>query len=160
MKTLLAIALLSLSLHAHAATLASARAKVDTWLTNQWSTVVSKQAAYYATHNRYWQGLLTCTSTNGIPNFTTAADGDRTQDNLASKPYYQSESISDVFPTFAGTALPCAFQCDQYRGPQGDGYVVTVYVRFNGAIYTRSKSVGPEKWRDAAWAAWAPSTIP
>lgn len=159
MKTILTIALLALSLTTHAATLASTRTAVNNWLTNNWPAVSSKQAAYLTNHGRYWQGLLTCTSTNGIPNFTTAADGSGVMDNLASKPYYQSESISDIFAGFVGIGLPCAFLCDQYDGPLGLGYVVTVFVRFNGTIYTRSHNTGPETWREADWAVWNPGTL-
>lgn len=159
MKTLLTLALLTLSLSAHGATLASARLKVDTWLTNIWPTITSRQATYYAANGRYWQGLLSCTGTNAIPNFTAASDGDAQADNLSSKPHYQAESIADVFPSLSGISLPAAFLCDQYRGPLGDGYVVTVFVRFNGTIYTRSKTVGPETWRDAVWSVWNPSGL-
>jgi len=155
MKILLMLLVFLVCVSAQAATLASARAKVDAWLTNNWSAVTTRQATYLAAHGRYWQGLLTCTDTNGIPNFTTGADGDSIQNNLASKPYYQSESITDIFPEFLGLPLPAAFECTQYVGPFGKGYVVTVWVRFNGTIYTRSKGVGPES-RDAAWAAWVP----
>jgi hypothetical protein len=152
MRTFLAIALLALALPAHAATLVSARAKVDTWLTNNFPLVISKQATYLAAHGRYWQGLLTVSGTNAIPNFTAGADGDAIADNLASKPYYEAESISDIFPTFVGVALPCAFLCDQYDGPLGRGYVVTVFLRFNSVIYVRSHNTGPESWRESAWA--------
>lgn len=160
MRTLLAIALLAVPLSSHAATLASARLKVDTWLTNNFPTVISKQNAYFSIHQRYWQGLLSCTGTNKIPNFTTASDGDATADNLDSKPYYQAESIADFFPAFVGVSLPAAFQCDQYVGPLGAGYTVTVFVRFNGTIYIRSKTIGPEKWRDRDWAVWNPPQLP
>lgn len=154
MKTLFAITLLFGSLASQAATLSSTRAKVDTWLTNNFPAVISKQNAYLAANGRYWQGLLSCSGTNQIPNFTTASDGDAVQDNLSSKPYYEAERISDIFPTFVGLALPAAFQCDQYVGPFGVGYTVTVYVRFNGVIYFRAHTVGPESWRESAWALW------
>lgn len=156
MRTLFTIALLALSLSSQAATLASARLKVDTWLTNNWPMVAGAQDDYYASHGRYWQGLLSCTGTNTIPNFTATSDGDNVQSNLFSKPYYEAESIADIFPKLVGVVLPAAFQCDQYVGPLGAGYTITVWVRFNGTIYTRSKTVGPEKWRDADWAVWNP----
>lgn len=159
MKALIIIALLAVSMLSHAATLASTRLKVDTWLTNNFPVVMAKQDAYYATHQRYWQGLLSCTSTNRIPNFTAAADGDATADNPASKPYYQAESISDFFPAFVGVSLPAAFKCDQYVGPLGAGYTVAVYVRFNGRIFTRSHTVGPERWRESDWSEWIVSPL-
>lgn len=156
MRTLFTIALLLLSLSSQAATLASARLKVDTWLTNQWPTITARQDTYLAGHGRYWQGLLTCTGTNTIPNFTAASDGDNVQGNLESKPHYEAESIADIFPELVGMNLPAAFLCDQYVGPFGAGYTITVWVRFNGVIYTRSKTVGAEKWRDSDWAVWNP----
>lgn len=159
MKAILTV-LLFASVYVQGATLATARLKVDTWLTNIWPTITVRQDAYAANHKgRYWQGLLSCAGTNTIPNFTAASDGDATQDNLASKPYYEAESIADIFPELVGINLPAAFQCDQYVGPLGAGYTVTVWVRFNGVIYTRSKTVGPEKWRDADWARWEPSVL-
>lgn len=160
MKTLFAIALLALSLPSQAATLATTRAKVDTWLTNNWSMVSGAQDDYLASHGRYWQGLLSCAGTNQIPNFTAAADGDTTQSNLESRPYYESESIADIFPKLAGVSLPAAFLCDQYVGPLGVGYTVTLFVRFNGVIYFRAHTVGPEKWRESVWAQWVPFVLP
>lgn len=151
MRTELAILLLAVSLNVQSATLASARLKVDNWLTNTWPTITAKQDTYFANNGRYWQGLLSCTGTNVIPNFTGASDGDAVQDNLASKPYYQAESIADVFPSLVGVSLPAAFECTQYVGPLGKGYVVTVWVRFNGTIYRRSQNRGPETWRSADW---------
>lgn len=160
MARIIALAFLLLScLSSRAATLASTRLKVDTWLTNQWPTVTGRQATYFAANGRYWQGLLSCAGTNAIPNFTGASDGDATADNMDSKPDYEAESIADVFPALVGISLPAAFLCDQYVGPLGAGYVITVFVRFNGTIYTRSKTVGPENWRDSAWAVWNPGTL-
>lgn len=156
MRTLLTIALLLVSLHARAATLASARLKVDTWLTNIWPTITARQDTYFANNGRYWQGLLSCAGTNTIPNFTAASDGDAQADNINSKPHYQAESIADVFPSLAGINLPAAFLCDQYVGSLGAGYVVSVFVRFNGTIYTRSQNRGPESWRTASWSVWTP----
>lgn len=158
MKILLLLFLASLELSA--ATLSSTRLKVDTWLTNQWPTIVARQNAYYSSHGRYWQGLLTCTGTNGIPNFTAAADGDATMDNLNSRPYYQIESISDLFPALVGVSLPAAFTCNQYDGPSGKGYVVTVYVRWNGTIYRRAQNNGPETWRSFYWQVYDPRFNP
>lgn len=151
MRTILTLTLLFVSISSNAATLASARLKVDTWLTNTWPTITAKQDTYYANNGRYWQGLLSCTGTNTIPNFTAASDGDAQADNLSSKPHYQAESIADVFPALVGINLPAAFLCDQYRGPLGDGYVVTCFVKFNGVLYSRSKNHGPENWRDQQW---------
>lgn len=155
MRTIFALLLSMFA--AHAATLATARATVDTWLTNNFPTVISKQNMYYASHGRYWQGLLTCSgSPTNAPNFTTATNASVIQDNLNSAPYYEAESIATIFPGFVGIGLPCAFLCDQYQGPLGDGYVVTVYVLFNGTVYTRSHNTGPETWRESAWALWTP----
>lgn len=140
-----------------AATLSSTRLAVDTWLTNNFPAVISKQNIYYASHGRYWQGLLTCTgSPTSAPAWSTAANASVVQDNLGSKPYYESESIADIFPGFVGMGLPCAFLCDQYQGPIGDGYIVTVFVLFNGTVYTRSHNTGPEAWREIDWAQWTP----
>lgn len=157
MRTILAILLSVASVSVSAATLNSARTKADTWLTNTWPTVVSAQNTYFASHGRYWQGLLSCGGTNSIPNFTAGGDGDAVQVGLASKPDYQSESIADIFPSLSGVSIPAAFECTQYIGDNGvAGYVVRVWVRFNGTIYTRAHNNGPETWRESAWSQLLP----
>lgn len=154
-KILLTLLLFATS--AQAATLASTRLKVDTWLTNIWPTITSKQDTYLSTHGRYWQGHLAFTLAN-IPNFTGAQDGDAIPDNLNSRPHYQSETIADLFPTLVGNTIPAAFLCTQYLGPHGPGYCVTIFVKFNGTVYTRSRNVGFDAWRTQDWSVYTPRT--
>lgn len=130
------------------ATLAQLRTRVDDWLAARWPTVLARQDTFFANRGRYWQGLITHTV---VPAHTTAADADTVADRLSFKPTDQAQSWLDVLAELSGIAFPAALAVDVYDGTQGKGYVATIFVRYNGTIYTRSKNVGPESYRDVAW---------
>lgn len=48
--------------------------------------------------------------------------------------------------------MPAAMVIDVYDGPQGKGWQATVFVRVLGTVYSRTQQVGPETWRNRAWA--------
>jgi hypothetical protein len=98
-------------------------------------------------HNTYWQGF----KTHSIePNHTTAYYGDSVPDNLASKPDDVEGGWSDILPE-VDTSLPAVFSFDVYNGPSGQGFVTTVYVRYNDTLYSRSHNYGPEMERELYW---------
>lgn len=130
------------------ATLAQVRTKVDDWLASKWPTLVARQSNFFNNRGRYWQGVKTHTI---VPVFTSGADGDSIGDNLDYFPSDAFSNWSNAFPEFLTTPIPCALQCDAYDGPDGKGWVATVWVRFNGTLYTRSQNVGPESYRTKPW---------
>lgn len=131
------------------ATLAQLRTRVDDWLAARWPTVLARQDAFFTNRGRYWQGLITHTV---IPAHTTAVDADVVADRLAMHPTDQAQSWLDVLAELSGIVFPAALVMDVYDGPQGKGYVATIFVRHNGTLYSRSQNVGPESFRTQAWA--------
>lgn len=129
-------------------TLGQMRNHADDWLQARWSTVQTRQENYKAAHGVYWQGLRSHTVE---VNHTTADYDDQIADNLAGHPTDQSDNWLDILPEVDGIAFPAVFVMDVYKGPLGDGYVATVYAKYNGTIYSRSQNVGPESWRTLDW---------
>jgi len=142
------IALLLSAFSVEAATLAQLRTRVDAWLADKWPIVVSRQETYFGNHGRYWQGLLTHTN---IPAHTTASDSDSVADRLTTTPNDQTETWLNVFAEWQLEAFPAAVKVDAYDGPDGKGFVATIFIRHNGTLYSRSQAVGPETWATRAW---------
>lgn len=96
---------------------------------------------------RYWQGL---------PSHTTAPDGDATEDtdNFASEAH-PGESWN-ANPGGAGNGLKAALRnvlengsevsgrLDIYQAPNGHGYHVRAQFTYDGELYQRTHSVGPD----------------
>ena len=131
------------------ATLAQLRIRVDAWLADKWPTVVARQQNYFTNRGHYWQGLKTHTID---PAHTNGSDGDSAPDRLNSNPTDQFENWSNVFPEWDGVPIPCALQVDTYgvaqRNEDGSvtvlqGWVATIWIRYNGVLYSRSQNVGP-----------------
>ena len=148
-KLLFTLILVSTISSAVAGTLAQARQKVDDWLADKWPIIAERQNNYFLNRGVYCQGLRTHTI---IPAYTSGADGDSVADQLNANPTDQFSNWSNVFPEWEGVAIPCALKCDVYDSPEGKGWVATVYVRYNGVVYKRSRNVGPESFRTKAWA--------
>lgn len=130
------------------ATLAQLRTRIDTFLADKWPAFTNRQSVFRSTHGRYWQGLITHTI---IPAHTASADGDTLSDQVAAHPTDQPQGWAAAFPEFETDVIPCALRCDAYNGPLGDGYVATLFVRYNGVLYARSQNVGPLTDRTSGW---------
>ena len=120
-------------------TLNQARTRANDWLTARWPALVNRQEAFFLAHGRYWQGLITHLVP---PNHTSDSYGDSIADRLAIKPSDEAENWIDAFPALEGVNFPAALQIDVYEAPEGHGWVATIWVRFNGTIYSRSQNVG------------------
>lgn len=131
-------------------TLIQTRNRIDAWLFAHWPTFVARQENYLTNRGNYWQGLLTHTVT---PSHTTGNDADSIADRISIHPTDQFEDWITAFPEWSGVTLPAAVKVDVYSGPQGKGYCATIYVRFNGVLYSRAQNVGPESFRTYAWRA-------
>jgi hypothetical protein len=130
------------------ATLLQLRTRVDAWLADKWPTVVARQDNYLANRGHYWQGLLTHTI---VPTHTNSVDGDAVPDRLVVHPTDVFEDWKTAFPEWDGVNIPAALKIDVYDGPQGKGWCATIYIRYNGTLYSRSRNVGPESERTEAW---------
>lgn len=152
MKLLLILTMLLFSANwSHAETLNQLRNRVDTWLTNKFTGangLISRQNAYFAANGKYWQGLITHSS---FPTHTTSTTGDTTADKLTFHPTDQQSSWSTFLPEWTGENFAAAAKIDVYDGPSGKGWIVHVFVKFNGVVYERRKTFGPSTAWDFAW---------
>lgn len=133
-------------------TLAQVRDFVDNRLANLWTNqIVPRQNVFFGNRGRYWQGLIT-TSTTALPNNTAASTGViEVTPRLNTRPTDQSETWADAGFNLEAT-IPMAIKIDVYNGAQGPGYVGQVWVKFNDTIFTRAQNNGPETWRTFGWA--------
>lgn len=104
--------------------------------------VVGKQDAFKLANGRYWQGLVTS---------TFPVDGGNVTPNLNSRPYYESQTWAQMFPTTFQAQEPAAFAIHNYKGPLGVGYVIYAWITVTGVDYYKADNHGPEIWRSFAW---------
>lgn len=150
---------------------AAVQTRINTFLANLFADVATRQTAYYngqetvrpaskdrdgsdvpavtRQRRRYWQGLKLLAA--------DPADGATAAPITTRKPHYQPESWADF-----GVTLPANSEvniwCDQYQGPEGDGWVLHVQVQYNGRVWHRSRQHGPETWRTSGgWEDITPS---
>ena len=136
-------------------TLAQVRTAVDTKLASLWGNVQTRQANYFATHGRYWQGIIT-TDVDKLPDNLASGNVLEMTPDLTRRPSDQATSWVDV--GLVSGNLPMAIQIDVYQAPSGYGYIATVYVQYRGTIYFRSASVGPVDG-SASWAIYNPNPV-
>lgn len=118
------------------------RDEIDLRVTAAWAAIQGAQAAYFAGHGHYWQGLP---SHSSIP-----ANGAEVAPDLAGEsPSDQNETWSDMglLPALTLSRL----RMDVYAGPAGPGYALISEVELGGAIWERVWHSGPETWRSFGW---------
>ena len=130
------------------ATIAQLRTRVDDFIANRLPLIVARQENFRTNRGRYWQGLLTHTV---VPAHTNSADGDSIADGLVQTPTDSLDNWAAVFPEWTADSIPCALRVDIYDGPSGKGWVLFIFVRFNGQLYRRGLNVGPESSRSHGW---------
>jgi len=110
------------------------RDSIDLKLGNITATLDLKQANYFATHGRYWQGLRTPAE---IP-----VDGATLPIDLDRKPTDQAESWRDM-----NFALPpnqeMSIEVHTHNGPLGHGYTLIVTVMLGPDRWIRPRGFGP-----------------
>lgn len=116
-------------------------AEINSRLATLAGQIATRQAAYFAAHGRYWQGL--CTHATAPGDGTEAA-----ADREGTRPTDEAESWTDAGLT---PDRLFALQCDTYEGPTGPGYVLTVTVTWSGRTWQRAQGYGPETHRTFAW---------
>ena len=123
---------------------AAIQANIDASFTALVGTIAARQASYYAGHGRYFQGLWS--------HSVAPVDGAQmAPDLLASRPGYQAESWADVAGDVIPTSTQARFVCNQYRGPQGDGFEFVLECLLNGQLWQKTVNFGPESYRDRPW---------
>jgi hypothetical protein len=138
------------SLQSHASDLQALQLRVNEWITNNLTAITSSQTTYRAANPHYFQGRITHST---IPSHTTANDSDAPADRLTDHPTDQPESWMDVMPFLDGQNMPAALRIDIYKGQQGQGWVLKVFIKHDGVLYVRIKSTGLEAAeRDSDWA--------
>lgn len=119
-----------------AQTLDQVRQQVDAELVNLWAIILQKQTMHHVLYGQFFQGLMTH---NVIP-----GDGTRLHLDLqGANPSDQITNWIDFLEQDLPADLPMAITIDVYEGPRGSGFNATVYVCYQGVIYTRSKAIGP-----------------
>ena len=125
---------------------AEIRQAADNWLSARWPTVVNRQNTYASNHNgRYWQGLITHGT---IPIDAIESLADRLDEHPTDQSTTWNQAITGLPANW-----PCALQMHVYDGPDGTGFVGTVwiYVTQLGKLFARCQNVGPETYRTEPW---------
>lgn len=119
-------------------------------LAMQLSRIHDAQAAHFAEHGRYWQGLPTHSA---VPDGETDVEADAWD--------RKAEGETKTWRDIGGTPPAMRFcrRIDAYNGPGGKGYVIVLCFKRGEALWERSINVGPEDWRDRPWAAHTPPPV-
>lgn len=102
-------------------------------------SVVALQKKYYDANKKYFQGLPSDIKIRDIS--ATLKQFDR-----STKPLDQSVTWSDF--GLRDISVRGTYKVDVYNGPGGWGYVLSVSIAYGEDVYTLSRNVGPETWRD------------
>lgn len=97
---------------------------VDTEIAPVLTQIIAQQELYRGTNSvpKYWQGLRTATTrpTNGV-----------------------AENVTTTWPRVSLPAqLRSVLECDEYLGPAGPGYAVSIYCIVTGTNYMRRVAGG------------------
>ena len=131
---------------AHAQTVLPPATKttIEAAINNRLAQIQTFQTAYQGSNGRYMQVIWSHIDTPS--NITLAT-------NLTAKPYYQHENTDYFFQSVGlSTTLPMRLKVDQYDGPNGKGYVLTVEVKAGMTLYQRAWNFGAENYREINWA--------
>lgn len=122
------------------ATLLQVRNYVDQKLSDLWDYADARQTIYASNHGRYWQGLLLNRNLrNHLPVDPTVLEDPTEDDEVSGIAGSHEVGWKAALPALPAS-LPCAFQADEFLSPSGIGWTLTVWVKYNGTIYTRSRT--------------------
>lgn len=103
----------------------------------------SFQAQYHSLTGRYFQALQSNSSAPSVP---VPPDG------ISGSPTDQSEDLAYFWDAAAlPEMLAWSYRIDTYKGPDGDGYVLTISTTIEGAVWEKAVNFGPEDWRGYEW---------
>jgi len=102
-------------------------------------SIVAAQEKYHTKHGRYFQGLASDTLVRDL-------SLDLKRFNRVRRPTDQAADWVDF--GLRDISVRGTYRVDVYQGPGGWGYVMTVSIKANDQIYSLSRNVGPEIWRD------------
>jgi hypothetical protein len=126
------------------------QAKCDGQIDAFWPQLQADEAAYFAAHGGYWQGLITHQS--GIP-----ANGDDVLPDVGA--LTPTDQPAPWPAAYLASPLAEALVVDVYAGPLGHGYVLTAFVQTTpphvpleaAHRWKRALAFGPEPGRDQDW---------
>ena len=102
-------------------------------------SIIAHQNAYFAQHNKYFQGL---------PSDTVVRDISLSlkRFNRQTQPTDQEETWEEF--GLRDISVRGTYRVNVYDGPAGQGYVMTVSIAYGTDVYSLSRNVGSETWRD------------
>lgn len=123
--------------------------EIDASFEANWAAfVAATQAAYLAAHGRHAMARNPF-SGEAIPQDAQPATPDQPEVSIDE----QDEGWAHFLAGIATTALLAAPEVQIYNGPDGPGYVVSLFARDSetGQLWARSMNAGPETWRESPW---------
>lgn len=124
--------------------LASTQAAIDTAMSTLLANIDSAQATYYASHGRYWQGLISHLT---IPNGSSVA-----ANNLSATPTDQVVTWDTFMGVNKPGTIPASITVDVYQTQTGAwGYVKRVLFVYQGAIYSTATDSGADPANNVPW---------
>ena len=128
-------------------------AQIDRAIAQRWDSFVAWQENYRAANGVYFQGLHSHRGSVPRSDRTDAPTG------LDDRPTDQNRPLRDFWSGNMPDRTAFALVINTYRGPQGDGWSVTIETVDGGVTMRRVLQYGPEAWREQPWAAAVPSQM-
>jgi hypothetical protein len=101
------------------------------------------QDEYHKVNGRYYQALI---SNNTAPDVPVVPDG------IKSSPTDQPETLAFFWDASSlPDTLAWSFSIDTYAGPDGEGYVLSVYTVVDSETWLRVINYGPDTYRTEEW---------
>lgn len=122
--------------------LVTLKAKWDSFITNRFPTIQTREATYFTNHGKYFQGVYT----NATP-----TDPAELVPDLTKKPTDQAETWANANFTMPAT-MPVRLWIDVYNGPQGHGWTLNAQVIVGANTWQICvQGAGSETWRAFDW---------
>lgn len=112
--------------------------------------IQARQAAYFESKGKYFQGLRTH---NSLPDGSSDASADR----LTSRPSDQEDDWTGFNMSSLNSRFAVTIDC--YSGSAGSGYVINIFIKVGQNVFIRKIGVGPEN-RDVDWYFFGENVLP
>ena len=125
--------------------LATTQAAIDIAMSTLLSNIDSAQAAYYAAHGKYWQGLISHLT---VPDSGVSIEAN----NLSATPTDQDVTWDAFMGANKPGTIPASVTVDVYQTPTGEwGYVKRVLFVYGGGVYSTATDSGENPANNVPW---------